>query len=154
MKKITLITIIILTALLLMYCLEIKEIKVYRVVSSSMEPEIKMGSLVLISKCREYGVKDIVSYKTYQNETPVTHRIMKISKTHDKYFFTMKGDKNENEDLYPISQDEIIGKVILEVPFLGDLPKIFLSYKFIGLTVYLPAGIFIGKSIGKILKES
>ena len=126
-------------------------IHIFRVETSSMEPVIKVGSLIFIKKSGIYRLNDIVTYKTTGMEYPITHRIVFIRKTGEKYFFILKGDKNNKEDPYVISQDEIVGKLFLVIPYIGKVPNFLFSYQIIWFTVYLPSGILIGRFIRKLL---
>ncbi len=154
MKLLIKIFIAIAVSLSFSYLLIEKGLNAYIISSSSMEPTIKVGSLTLISKFSKYKTGDIITYKTYKNKVPITHRVIKIFKLNNKYFLYLKGDNNESEDPYPISQDEIEGKVFLVIPYVGQVKRALTSYKLIGLTIYFPAGIFIGKTIRFILKKT
>ncbi len=151
-KKMKITITIIITAIIVVsvFLIGVGNVKIYEVTSSSMEPGIKAESLVLVSKQKKYEIGDVITYKTLQNTTPITHRIIEIFKTQGKYFITTKGDNNENEDPYPVSQEEIIGKVFLTIPYLGSLPKKLFSYKTVFLTIYIPSGFIVGKLVKKM----
>lgn len=89
------------------------------VVSGSMEPEIKVGDLVVIYEKEDYNVREVI---TFEGETkPVTHRI--VSKRIDQNgtaWYTTQGDVNNTDD-GEISQDHVIGKIVLVIPAIGDL---------------------------------
>ena len=51
------------------------------------------------------------------DEQTVTHRIKRINT--DKEKFTTKGDANDVEDSKQVSYENVIGKVVLHVPYLG-----------------------------------
>lgn len=129
-------------------------ITLYKVASSSMEPTIKIGSLVLVRKETSYKVGDIVSYKTLQNNSPITHRIINISKNQGRYFFHVKGDNNEHQDPYLVSETELIGKVIFMIPFLGCMPEKLDDWKYILYFLPIPAGLISGKLFKKFIDLS
>jgi len=78
-----------------------------RVLTGSMSPTINAGENIIIKRCKEYKVGDIVTYITKDNYL-VTHRIISI----DSEMYYTKGDFNNTPDLEPISMNQIYGKVI------------------------------------------
>ena len=125
--------------------LDYYQIKILKVVTSSMEPTIKKGSIVLIRKENIFKTGDVASYRTSQNNNVITHRITKISKLQDKYYFYFKGDSNETPDPNPISDSEIIGKYFFSIPFLGDVSNYLKGSKFLFILLSLFSGLFSGK---------
>lgn len=79
-----------------------------RVVSGSMDPTIKVGNYVIIKKCDNYKVDDIVTFVD-RNDNVVTHRIKEIN--NDKVI--TKGDANNTID-DGISIKNVKGKVIYQ----------------------------------------
>jgi len=129
------------------------QIKILKVVTSSMGPAIKEGSLVLIRKDNVFKIGDIASYRTLQNKNVITHRITKISKLQDKYYFYFKGDANENPDPSPISDSEIIGKYFFSIPFLGDMCNFMKNSKFLFILLSLFGGLFSGKLLKNFISS-
>ena len=84
------------------------------VLSGSMEPNISVGSLVVVKKAvlKELKVDDIISFSA--NGQVITHRIIFIENTGD---IITKGDANNYED--GIYEKEIIGKVLVSIPKVG-----------------------------------
>lgn len=78
-----------------------------KVLTGSMEPDIKTGENIIIKKCKEYKVGDIITYITEEGEL-VTHRIISIEGEE----YSTKGDANNTCDSNPILIDQIYGKVI------------------------------------------
>ena len=99
----------------------------YVVLSGSMEPTIKTGSLCFINKKAKYSSikeKDIIAYKMTDG-TLVTHRVVSISKNK----ITTKGDNNEEVDYNPITKSNFVGKNIYWIPKLGFVVVAFQSTK-------------------------
>lgn len=129
-------------------------IQIKVVQSGSMEPEIKTGSVVIIKPENTYKVGDIVTFgKDTKTDVPTTHRIIESRAIEGTLLFKTKGDANEDADAHEISSKEIIGKVVLDVPFVGYL--IAFARKPLGflLIIILPALIIVGDEIIKIWKE-
>ena len=81
---------------------------ILRVVSGSMEPNIKVGNFVLIKNCKSYKKGDVVTFVDSSNNV-VTHRIIKINKDE----VVTKGDANNTDDGV-IHLSDIQGKVIYQ----------------------------------------
>ena len=115
-------------------------IKPFIVLSGSMEPGIKTGSIVYINtyaKPEDIRVGDIIGFDISNGQA--THRVVKINE--DKSFVT-KGDNNENEDLEPVTYEKYKGKTLFCIPYIGMLLSksktklgVFLITSFIGLNV-------------------
>lgn len=129
-------------------------LKIFRVASASMEPTIKKDSVIVVKEDLNYKVGDIVTYKTLQNTYPVTHKIIKILKIQDKYYFNFKGDANENPDPYPVLETEIIGKYVFAIPYLGRVSQFFTDPKNLFIFLSIPTGLVSGKMFKKFLLVS
>lgn len=131
--------------LCIFFFLDYYQIRVLKVVTSSMEPKIKRGSIVFIKKENNFKVGDIASYQTPASKNIVTHRVVKIFKLQCNYYFNFKGDANETIDPLPISDSEIIGKYFFSIPFLGDTGNFIKNSKFLFVLLSLSGGLLSGK---------
>ena len=94
-------------------------IKPFVVLSGSMEPKIKTGSVAYVNthiKAEEIKKDDIIGFKM-QNKL-VTHRVTKVNE--DQSFAT-KGDANESEDTSKVRFENYIGKTVFSIPYLGNI---------------------------------
>lgn len=82
------------------------------VLSGSMEPELSVDDLLIVTPSDTYEVGDVVVYQTQR--TAVVHRIVSING--DKII--TRGDANNTDD-DPITKENIKGKVIFAIPFIG-----------------------------------
>ena len=120
-------------------------IKALTVMSGSMEPTIKTGSLIIILPQAEYKVGDIVTFGERTIGTlPKTHRIISI--VDDSY--RTKGDANYTEDFLKIKNKDIKGKVTLTFPYIGYLVA-FLQTKNGVIAIFTLLGILIFLDIFK-----
>ena len=55
----------------------------------------------------------------------VIHRVIDISQKDGHFYFITKGDNNENKDSLPVSEDQLIWKVILKIPYIA-IPTVWL----------------------------
>ena len=94
----------------------VRGLRIYIVMSGSMEPVIKTGSLIILDTMKtkpEPG--EIITFD--MGDTLVTHRVLRI---HDGIYVT-KGDNNPSEDQSPVFGEQIRGTVILTVPMAGSV---------------------------------
>ena len=87
------------------------------VLSGSMEPEIQTGSLSFVNKRTSYEdirKGDIIAFETSLG-TVVTHRVICVT---DSGLET-KGDANEISDGITTTEDNLKGKYLFRIPYLG-----------------------------------
>ena len=128
--------------------------KVMTVLSGSMEPAIKMGSIVVVKPVDDYKIGDIITFGPYsKKKPPTTHRIYDIEVVEGKPVYITKGDANNAPDNRKITKKDIVGKVLFDVPYLGYAVET--ARKPIGfvLLIIVPAGIIVYDEIRKIIKE-
>lgn len=96
-------------------------IKTYVVVSGSMEPEIKIGDIVVAKsvKSEELQIGDIICFR--QSHSIITHRIVEINKTSSGTEYKTKGDNNNTQDIEAVNEKQVEGKVINKIPALGNI---------------------------------
>lgn len=107
-------------------------LQVYTVLSGSMEPEYPVGSLVYVREVdtSTLELRDVITFKLSE-ETTATHRIIDIipdEKDPQKIRYQTKGDSNDFEDGTLLEPEDIIGKVIFKIPYMGYL-AMFLGTK-------------------------
>lgn len=102
----------------------------FEVATGSMSNTIEIGDVVIVKITKNVNKDDIIVYKDGDNF--ITHRL--IEKDGDKLI--AKGDANNSEDK-PITEEQILGKVIYVIPKLGIWRKIFLTPEIIGLILTL-----------------
>lgn len=95
------------------------------VATGSMYPKINIGDVVLIEKCGINDIKigDVVEYQL-ENQF-IIHRVIKIEVENAEFSLITKGDNNSSEDANKVSEEQIIGKVIFKIKYVG-LPSIWL----------------------------
>ncbi len=88
----------------------------YVVLSGSMEPEIKTGSVCLIDTSCDYDELEVGDVIAFTNgRISVTHRIYEMR---DGLIRT-KGDANESPDQYFISEGNYFGRYVGSIPLAG-----------------------------------
>ncbi len=129
------------------------DFRVFVVKSGSMEPAIRTGSLIFTQRRADYQVGEIVTRKTDNPKTTVTHRIVeKIEKDGDVFFKT-KGDANDAQDFEEIPKEEIVGRVFLKIPYIGFLVGYAQTKEGFTFLIVVPAVIIIYDEINNIKRE-
>lgn len=93
-------------------------IRMAYVKSGSMEPEIHVGSICLMDtnvRKQEIQKGDVIVFSVGKEQALVTHRVADIT---EKGFRT-KGDGNDRKDPWLVSPDDLKGKVLGAIPYLG-----------------------------------
>ncbi|OGD66701.1 signal peptidase I [Candidatus Campbellbacteria bacterium RIFOXYC2_FULL_35_25] len=128
--------------------------KLLIVQSGSMEPAIKTGSVVIVKPSDNYQIGDVITFgENTKTKTPTTHRIGEVKVVEGNYYYTTKGDANENNDPREVSQTEIIGKVLFDVPFIGYAVATAKEPIGFAVLIVVPAGIVIFDETKKIWTE-
>ncbi len=128
--------------------------RVMIVQSGSMEPAIKTGSVVVIKSASEYKIGDVITFGPYsKTKTPTTHRIYEIKGDCPNCTFVTKGDANNGPDQRDIRLSDIIGKVLLDVPYVGYAVATAKKPVGFALIIIIPAAIIIYDEVRKIWAE-
>lgn len=101
------------------FAIGIFPIKPVAIATGSMEKELYVGDVAIIKKCKANDIEegDIIEYQ--MDVYTVIHRVTKKTQKNGRFTFITKGDSNDNEDLQPVTQEQIIGKVIFKVRYIG-----------------------------------
>ena len=115
------------------------------VATGSMSGTIEEGDLIIVKNSDEYKIGDIVTFLGQGDDVPTTHRIIRIDG--DKFF--TKGDANNAEDPRAVLKEDMVGKVVGRVPYVG----LFFSWLTEELGwLYLVAGLAVVASGIVLLK--
>lgn len=117
--------------------------KSYIIKTNSMEPTIKVNDVLITKKVEKEKIKvgDVITF--IKNGEVITHRITQIDENGE---YTTKGDNNNIEDTFKINYDNIEGKNILTIPYLGKIVEI-LDNKIVFLIITLIILIFMFMAI-------
>ena len=99
------------------------------IASDSMSPTYNRGDAVIYEKIKPDELKkgDILVFR--HSNIIVTHRIVEIKKKKDTYYYTTKGDANDNIDSYVSTSDNVVGKVNYAIKYIG-YPTVLLNELF------------------------
>lgn len=98
----------------------------YAVLSGSMEPTYKTGSIIYVKKAdpEKIDIGETITFNLGGNIV-ATHRV--IGKDTELSEFYTKGDANDFADASPVSFNSVIGKSVFSIPYLGYLSNFLLS---------------------------
>lgn len=123
------------------------------VLSGSMEPAIQTGSICFVDRKanrNQIEVNDIISYRL-SDEALVLHRVIDYDANGN---FITKGDANESEDFFPISPEQIVGKAIFSIPYIGYVAKALQHRATMVLLLTLAAAYLFIKLINIVFDKS
>lgn len=101
-----------------------------------------VGDLILVKKQSSYSQNEVITFQN-TNQRITTHRINEIKNGS----IITKGDANRVEDNDTVSQEQILGKVILVIPKIGFLVAFAKTLPGLILLVLIPAGILIVSAV-------
>ncbi len=128
------------------------------VLSESMRPTLQMGDLIIYERVspEEVEIGDILVFKdpAKRKNVLITHRVVNQTKEG----FQTKGDACEEPDQFIVKPEDVVGKMVFRIPYLGYLfgfrylkePErtlVFLSL------VIVPAILLISSEIRNLLTD-
>lgn len=115
--------------------------------TGSMEPNIPVGSLIVIKDTDDYQKGDVITYTDYRNLS-ITHRVM----SNEDGVIVAKGDANTIADP-EFTEDAVIGEVILSVPKVGSFLRKISSPVIIAILVVMLVMCIFWDSISGLFKN-
>lgn len=114
-----LISLTICIVLAIWFALGIFPIKPIAVATGSMEEELSIGDIAFVKKCtaNDISKNDIIEYQ--MDGYTVIHRVIEIDQKDGRFTYITKGDSNNAEDKDPVLEEQLIGKVIFKIKYLG-----------------------------------
>lgn len=121
--------------------------KFYDVLTGSMSPTINPGSLIIVKEIDDSEVKegDIITFKGTSTSNLTTHRVVEVIDKDNNIKFQTKGDANDVLDPMLVDEGLLVGKVILDIPYIGKVMSFINKYRLIIvilIIVYLCFGTF------------
>lgn len=128
--------------------------QIYIVRSNSMSPTFETGSLLLVKHVdtSSIQVNDIITFKEKNDSVATTHRVVKILNDNGLQFVT-RGDANNVDDPMPVSADEVVGRVVFWIPYIGYLLGFIRTKEGLLVFIIVPALIIIITQIISFIRE-
>ena len=92
----------------------------YTVLSGSMEPAYKVGSLIYVRAIDEDEIRvdTPLTFRISGGAMLATHRVVDITERDGEVLYTTKGDANDVPDP-PIRYEDVVGSPVFSIPYLG-----------------------------------
>jgi signal peptidase I len=89
--------------------------------TGSMIPAVYPGDVVIVVKTQAGSVKlgDIIEYRNLNDNINIVHRVIETRGEGAQRFFITRGDNNNTPDLNPVPAQNVIGKVVFNIPKVG-----------------------------------
>lgn len=148
----------------------LSSVKLLTVSGNSMEPVITEKDLIVVALSKNKGVDaeyfsenaflkglkvgDVITYKHEVDGKTllITHRIVEINRSGSEVTIKTKGDNLSEPDDYFVRGSQIIGTVVLIIPFLGAFLRFANSFYGLILLIIIPAILLIFMEVRKIIK--
>ena len=130
----------------------------YVIVSPSMVPTINVQDAIIIRREEPENLKqgDIISFlatDSYYSGKVITHRIIGIEHAEDgSLLYRTKGDNNNVADGTLVNEDNVYGKVLFRIPYLGYIRQFLSTYFGWILCIALPLLYLILSEVIKVRK--
>lgn len=120
-------------------------LRVFSVLSGSMEPTYHVGSVIYVKEVdpMELKVRDVITFML-DEDTVATHRIIEVipdETDSDVVRFRTMGDANKVEDGSLVHCKNVIGTPIFTIPLLG----------YVANYIQQPPGLYVAVSVGALL---
>ncbi|MDD5863368.1 MAG: signal peptidase I [Firmicutes bacterium] len=130
-----------------------------RVLTASMEPAIPVDSLLIVHETPPEQIQpgDVISFYSPDPDLQGavnTHRVTAVSEQDGSLRFTTQGDANAVSDEYPVSAEDMIGKVIFVSPWLGKLIRLIGNPLIYFPMIFIPLGLLVFFEIKNIISTS
>lgn len=130
----------------------------YYIATPSMEPDLKVGDIILskeVKDVNELKIHDIITYQgekgSYANKL-ITHEIIDILEDEDgSLIFITKGTNNSDKDP-AVEARQIRTVMICEIPLLGDFMKLINHPAGFLILIVLPLGVCLIGEIKNLVK--
>ena len=139
-----LVVIVVILAILLVG-LRFAGLQIYTVLSGSMEPVYRVGSLIYVKtvETRELEAGDVITFRL-EGDTVMTHRIVEViadGEDTSRIQFRTKGDANNMVDGALVQEHKVLGSPVFSIPLLGYLAHFIQN----------PPGTYLTVSAGALL---
>ncbi len=133
------------------------KVSIYTIVSPSMTPVINVYDVVINireDKPENIKVGDIITYVSKSSTSEgmtITHRVIDVIELPDGgYEYQTQGDNNSEPDSLYVGYDQILGKEILIIPYLGRIQFLIANQKGWLFLLLIPVSIYTFIEIYKL----
>lgn len=116
-------------------------LRVFNVISGSMEPTYSVGDLLYVREVDPESVRvgDPITFVLNEDLVVATHRVVDIDRENSRFY--TKGDANENPDAAPVHFNNLVGVPVFHIPLLG----------YVSDYIQHPPGTYVAIAVGALL---
>ncbi|ADM27343.1 peptidase S26B, signal peptidase [Ignisphaera aggregans DSM 17230] len=135
--------------------LRIANIGLYIVSSGSMSPTMNIGDIAITLPIKDIERNNIIAFLSPNGEI-VMHRVIDIIPLgNGSIRYITKGDANRDIDPFIVTENNVIGKTIFVIPYIG-IPILYMDIVFVDKinflsTLFFFLTIYMGRRIFKVL---
>ncbi len=87
------------------------------------------GDIMIVLGPKNIGIGDVIVFNANTPMDPIIHRVVNITEENSTYYYTTKGDYNCGFNNFEMSvpHEQLLGKAVLRLPFLGWVKIAFLE---------------------------
>lgn len=125
------------------------------VLTASMTPAIAPGDVVIVADRDPTTIAegDVITFTRPGNDVPVTHRVTTVTDSVDGIAFETKGDANSDPDASLVPAENVVGVVMLTIPYIGYVVQFTNTpYGFVALVVG-PIGLFVASELWALYRR-
>ncbi|MFP3952438.1 MAG: signal peptidase I [Candidatus Bathyarchaeia archaeon] len=114
------------------------------VVSQSMVPKLGVGDFIVVGQIQNFAKVDagpppegdiLVFLREGYREEYIVHRAVERHLENGQWFYVTKGDNNAFPDPQPVSETQVVGRVIGRVPIMGYFSLFIKTLRGFGLVI-------------------
>ncbi|WP_254808419.1 signal peptidase I [Natronosalvus amylolyticus] len=126
------------------------------VLTGSMAPAIEPGDVVIVGETDpgSIGDGDVITFLRGDAEAPVTHRVTDVYESDAGIAFETKGDANNEVDASLVPAENVLGVVILSIPYIGYVIQATNTPVGFAVVVLLPVALFVGSELWRLFKAA
>lgn len=120
-KLLMFLVVLIIMVFIFINTIKISNYEAFVIISESMKPSIHVGDIIVIKKVDTNDIKkeDIITFE--KNDEYITHRIKEIKVQNGEISYITKGDNNQTNDDEEVKHNEVKGKMIFKIPYVGKI---------------------------------
>ena len=125
------------------------------VLTASMTPAIAPGDVVVVADRDPTTIAegDVITFTRGNDEIPVTHRVIDVVDEAGGVAFETKGDANEDPDTSLVPARNVVGTVVVTIPYIGYVVQFTNTpYGFVAL-VAGPIGLFVASELWTLYRR-
>ncbi|TYT63833.1 signal peptidase I [Natrialba swarupiae] len=126
------------------------------VLTGSMAPAIDPGDVVIVGETEPTTIEsgDVITFVRDGADTPVTHRVVGVADAGGELAFETKGDANSEVDAGVVPAGNVLGVVVLTIPYLGYVIQMTNSTAGFLLLVVVPIVLFVASELWALFQSA